>query len=243
MILNVNNENFLVQDFKEQRFDLINMNPPWVKHGIKFIDKAIKLLKPGGKLITIMGTEQLAPMRIEQAKDKGTFFDLLQRGSFERFESRRVDSTWGCKPGWFPGTDNHCWFIWTKGITNKPFLFSNKTGDDFMYQPTGNEFRPPELANLNLDIFDWQCGIQVKTTIFPSGNIRFKWTDGKVVYMTDEYGSATEFREFVDPIKLDVFLQKYLGLLTIYHSKRITTAVAIPPIKRDILQKIKDNNA
>ncbi len=228
-------DDFLTKDFGDQLFDLINMNPPWTKYGIQFINKAINLLKPNGKLVCVMGTEQLAPQSLKNTKDKGTFWDLLQRGSFVRFESWRVDGIWGCKPPLFPGTDNHCWFIWVKGETLKPFIFNNKTKDEFVYYPTGHEFRPPEIGFLNLDIYDWENGVRNRNTPVITGNIRFRWTKGKVVDMTHKDGSATEFIGVVDPIKTKAFLEEYLGIMTIYHSKRVTTNIAMPPIRKDLL--------
>ena len=157
--LNVNTgiESFLTMDFKGKKFDIIIMNPPWVDLGIQFIEKAVSLLKPGGKLVTIMGLNQFSPMLYKDAHINGTFRWLNNKGYFQRIETARHDGAWGTRKFFPTGNGAACWFIW-ENISNRglPTQMVNELGEEFIFNLTGAEWMVPEEPFEDIqDIVDW----------------------------------------------------------------------------------------
>ncbi len=136
-------EDFLTMDFKGKKFDVIVMNPPWTNLGIKFIAKAVSLLEPRGRLVCIMGLDQLSPMNYKMAFDPGTFWWLNQKGNFIKIETSRHDGAYGTQKPFF-NNGSSCWFIWenkpNKGIT----IINNKLEEEFDFELTGDEWMIPE---------------------------------------------------------------------------------------------------
>jgi len=136
-----------------EKQDVITINPPWKKLGIKFIDKAVNDLNDGGKLVCVMDYNKFT-----RAKAPGTFYDLQQRGYFTFI---RNDSSRN-KQGPFPGIGDSVAFVFVKGKKpkNHKTVIKNRIGEEFEYELKGIEIYVPQIPNED-EIFDWKNGIKI----------------------------------------------------------------------------------
>jgi len=149
---------YLVQgDFLEtnhlEKYDLILMNPPWTNLGNKFINKAISLLRPGGRLVCITSYEGWTQGRTGNTV-KGSFKDLHNKGYFSRIEVIKASSDRDV----FLNGNNWVWFIWENSKKNKKTTIVNRLGVTFKYQLKGNESYVPQIPNEE-SLFDWDSKI------------------------------------------------------------------------------------
>ncbi len=253
-------ENFLTQDFKDRRFDLIIMNPPWSTYGIQFIEKAVSLLRPGGKLITIMGLDQFSPMSYKNAHKKGTFWWLNQKGVFEHIETARHDGAWGTQK-FFPGGNGaSCWFIWRNERAHISTSFINKLKEEFIFNLTGIEWMiPEEPYEVIKDYVDWgpngisfnrSPGMKDSHFSFLISESQGGYNNMHGIVSTDKKNgpSLRTFlknvpREHVDDNKVKSFLygdgEKYNDLMARY-SAHTVTALRHYPVKPSLFLKDVD---
>ncbi len=156
LIINTGTKNFLGETFNDKKFDIIVMNPPWKGIGIKFINHAVDLLKPGGKLVCIVSYNQFT----DSFMRPGSFKDLQRRGTFERIESFKGKSQ---RDHFFQSNRDNpvgewCWFIWHRTKAKMVTKLVNKLGQEFDYVLKGNEVYIPQLPNEEY-YFDWVDGI------------------------------------------------------------------------------------
>ncbi len=254
MITDGNQENILLRsgDYLESPTeynskDLIIMNPPWTGIGIEFIDKSLKELKDGGKLVCIMGRDAFSPNE-KSAKKPGTYWDLLQRGSFESIEIRRHENRGEVKKGWFDNAP-HVWFIFVKGEKGKTFTVSNTLREEFKFTPTGKEYiLPSEPFEKTKDYIDWDNGVSSKYGSYAKpSETTANYTIGveKLVQMIPK-GSSTrsnyfghrDGRDRVDPEKLKSFLDLGGKRFVELYGKHMVAEINFPPIKRELICQI-----
>jgi len=154
--ISVHNQSFLTTRFK-CKYDLIMMNPPWVKDGIKFVNKAVDLLNPGGKLVCIISNNQFTLGDNSKIKP-GNFHNLLKRGSFERIECFKGCPDYGARSGEFKGRGDWLWFVFSKSDEfKKNTTIVNRLGQSFKYELKGDEGYIPQLPDEET-YFDWSGG-------------------------------------------------------------------------------------
>ena len=101
--------NFLTDDTKHSKYDLIIGNPPY-SLAKEFIDKSLELLAPGGRLIFLLRTNFLeSKKRFEWWQDKlpNGLYVLNKRPSFT---GKGTDAT------------SYSWFIWQKSRIINDFM-------------------------------------------------------------------------------------------------------------------------
>ena len=235
--LSMISDSFLTHDFGDTKYNLIIMNPPWVKVGTDFIDKAVDLLKPDGRLVCIMSYNQFTS---KSDGKKGTFYDLQQRGSFHRIETYKGNSDYGTRKGHFHARGDWLWFIWDKNNTNKPVTIVNRLGEEFSYKLHKDEYFVPQLHN-EREYFNWVDGATVSR---PSkGAAKNGWSFGvnnsgidvtKVsgnlaktrAFITDEYGNPQSFMEL-----------QGLRWRSLYESSKQSGGFRFPPVKKELLKR------
>ena len=144
---------FLEMPFGTRKFDYIIMNPPWVKIGPQFIEKARTLLKKGGKLVCVIGYNQFTNLK----GNPGSFNYLQKFCSFERIEVFKGMSKIDYFGNYGTGVGDWCWFIWRNEKLNINTHIVNRLGEEFQYTLKGNEMMVPQIPN-ETDYFDWDSG-------------------------------------------------------------------------------------
>jgi len=234
------NEDFLQRDFGQTKYDLIIMNPPWTKFGVKFIDKAVSLLKEGGKLVCIMGQAPFSPLSEKSAKKSGTFYDLLQKGSFERIETFYHNGSFGARKGHFHNVGTEVWFIWTKDKSNKTTTIVNRVGEEFTYEFDGNEWMiPQEPKEYTEKYLDFDNGFRF------TGGEKNHYTSFRLnveeVKFRDEYNNTGKHTfinsDEVDKEKLRSFISKNTKRTLALYAGHISSVIVHPPIKRELILK------
>jgi hypothetical protein len=130
------------------------MNPPWVKIGVDFIDKAVDHLNPNGKLICIIGYNQFTKINGKP----GTFNNLQQRGFFEHIEVFKGMSQADYFNNNGQAVGDWCWFTWVKDPARKGnTTIVNRLKQSFDYTLKGNEFYVPQIPD-ETKYFDWDNG-------------------------------------------------------------------------------------
>jgi len=229
------NEDFLQRDFGQTKYDLIIMNPPWARLGTKFIDKAVSLLKEGGKLVCIIGIPQFNPLGKKSRYNKGTFYDLNRRGYFLRIES------YNRKYSHFNKTNipANLWFIWQKTQNRRETIVVNREREQFKIVLKGNEYIVPQG---NFDWIDYDSGVDLS-----SGDIAkkfsFKTSSTKGITFLEE-GFKGKCMSFPDEISHMIDREKVRKLFedNVYethmlHYAQIATVLILPPIKRELILK------
>ena len=179
--------NFLEVAVNPESKDLVIMNPPWVKIGTEFINKAAMGLRVNGRMVCIISNTQFAAA---SKNKKGTFYDLQQKGSFYRIETFKGNT----KRDHFNGKGDWVWFIWDKNKENKSTQIVNRLGNEFTYTLQGNELYIPQLKNES-DYFDWNKGLKVFAVTGPNKNapkdrIFFKILKNKNIFIHCPSGSS-----------------------------------------------------
>jgi hypothetical protein len=246
MILTANN-NFLEQNFGDRKYDTIIMNPPWVKVGRLFIEKARNLLKPNGKLICIIGYNQFA----NTTGNPGTFNYLQNTGHFERIEVFKGTSQrdYFCKPVG-KGVGDWCWFIWTKLGAGKTTIV-NRLGEIFEYELKGNEYYVPQIPN-ETDYFDWDNGVRSKDA---TAN-RISKSSGTYIVLRKlhksliiKYVPSGSFLKKkgviyrnIDISKTLEKLYKKIDLYTLYADSKSGDRLRCPPIKKELIREYHEKS-
>jgi len=244
-------DNFLEIDFKDKKYDLIFMNPPWKTFGIKFIDKAISLLKEGGKLVCIMGYAGFTP--VSNKITKGSFRDLLHRGYFERIENHS-GADFGINYCPFKNRGNDLWFIFVKDTENPQ---TKRNNDTIIVNRLKEEFSTkldigmkyiPQIEN-EKDYFDYKGGISVvgvdrgKITKHDTFGVRSHSAEYNITkYNKNETIDVSQIVVYdknheIDEDKLYTFFNQFENKYLYKLYSHTGGYLRIPPIKRELILK------
>ncbi len=242
-------DDFLTKDFGLQRFDLIIQNPPFSKFGIKFIEKAVSLLKPGGKIICIMATDMFSPMPLNEIGQPGTFSWLNQRGSFERIEMYRAITSADIPKEriTFHDITSTCWFVWEKGKEEKETTITNSYNETFTYFLTGEETKiPMEPWNKIKNYVNWDSEnslyftqskpdnktvVSFRISLKNGVKIKEKSEDGLWASLNvNEPGYKLDKKKFIDFIGKDRATRSRTRVL---YSKKVVTAINHYPLDKE----------
>jgi hypothetical protein len=230
------NEDFLERDFGDKKYDLILMNPPWTKLGTKFIDKAISLLVEGGKLVCIIGIQQLQATSLKNRFNPGTFYDLNQRGHFEYIHTYNKKYSLFSKNNQPP----NLWFVWSKEPkNNRETIIINREQNKFDYKLTGKEALIPQGNfdwvdydnGITLEISDVSKEVSFKTSTTKGFSFLEKGRKGKCMNVPDKYSKS------VDKDKLKYLFDDLVHETYLLHYAQIATAMILPPIKKSLILK------
>ena len=213
------------------------MNPPWVKIGRLFIDKAIGLLKPNGKLICIIGYNQFA----NTSGKPGTFNYLQKLGYFQRIEVFK-----GQTPrDYFKGRGDWCWFIFINSKA-KSTTIVNRLGETFEYKFKGNEYYVPQIPN-ETDYFDWDDGTPHKTvnansiSKFKGSYISLRQIKSSIKNIDKGEFILNKGMIFENMSKYTLEkLHKEIPLYQLYADSKSGDKLRCPPIKKELQEMIKE---
>ncbi len=195
------NEDFDVFD-TDERYDVIIMNPPFVKKGEKFIIKCMDLLKDGGYLGCVMSPTWRS---ITTKLRNKAYHKMLKSGGFHMIHMYSVKDTTESFGRNIGQVDT---FVWQKGVDINNTKIINQNGDEYHTDLSKYPQTPPVLPSYIYDrYFDQVNGLKwfwfghPRDSYGPVTNTFVDCITGKEFKCNDANVEKTQGKKiFVDPL-------------------------------------------
>lgn len=151
-----------------EKYDIIILNPPFIRFGEKFIKKCITLLKDGGFLGVVMSPTWRSISSKSGNQMNKTYTKMLKEGGFHYIHMYSADDTTKAFNKSIGQVDT---FVWQKGVKINNTRIVNVNGDEFYYDLANYPQTPPVLPSYVYDkLFDQVGGLKWDVWTHPRDN-------------------------------------------------------------------------
>ena len=172
-----------------EKYDVILMNPPFVKFGVKFIEKCMNMLNDKGFLGVVIhpnwrsvSTTKKYDKSINKCQDKKLYTKMLNQGAFHFIHMYSIENTTELFKQAIGQVDT---FVWQKGVSIDNTKIINSRNEEYTCNLNNYSQTPPVLPTYIYDkYFDQTNGIKWNRFTNPK-NLSYRITNIKFTDKTN----------------------------------------------------------